>query len=183
MRWSGSVISWSFGINPSWDDLTGLSNRKGFFTLANHHISVSHRTGRPFLIGFADLDGMKDINDTYGHQEGNRALVEAATVLRDSVRQSDILARVGGDEFALLVADADCTSAQIVIERVTTKVRQRNAEMVRPYELSLSIGVVSSQDVGSADLDDLLARADGLMYRHKQEGRTRRPTLTPEPTT
>ena len=80
------------------DDLTGLNNWKGFMALASHHLSLATRTGTPFLIGFIDLDGMKFINDTFGHQEGNRALVETASLLRDSFRQSDILARFGGDQ-------------------------------------------------------------------------------------
>jgi diguanylate cyclase (GGDEF)-like protein len=78
------------------DDLTGLHNRRGFLTLAQHQVKVAYRTGKPFLLAFLDLDGLKQINDTFGHQEGNRALVETANILRDSFRQCDILARIGG---------------------------------------------------------------------------------------
>ena len=87
------------------DDLTGLHNRRGFLALGESYVRLANRSGMPYLIAFIDLDGLKRINDTFGHQEGNRTLVEAAGILKDSCRQSDILARLGGDEFALLIAD------------------------------------------------------------------------------
>src|SRR5260370_22698888 len=87
------------------DDLTGLYNRRGFLTLAEHHVRLACRTGKPFLVAFADLDVLKQTNAPFSHQEGNRALVEAAAVLRTSVRHSDVVARLGGDEFAALMLE------------------------------------------------------------------------------
>jgi two-component system, cell cycle response regulator len=150
------------------DDLTGLNNRKGFLRMANHHVALANRTGAPFLVAFIDLDGMKQINDTFGHQEGNRALVEIANILRDSFRQSDILARFGGDEFVVLVTETGEDGIDIVTDRVQHKVRFHNACPGRPYQLSLSIGAVGSSGAISADLDEMLQGADALMYRHKQ---------------
>ena len=155
------------------DDLTGLSNRKGFMGLANHHVKLAARTGAPFLVGFIDLDDMKQINDTYGHQEGNRALVETANILRDSVRQSDILGRYGGDEFVVLVTDTHAKAISIVTDRVLEKTRSRNVHPERRYELSLSIGVVSSLSMRSPDLEQLIQDADAEMYRHKRDKRAR----------
>src|SRR2546421_2508550 len=103
------------------DDLTGLNNRRGFFALAEHHANLAYRTGKMFLVAFVDLDGLKQINDTFGHQEGNRALVDTAIVLRDSFRQSDILARLGGDEFAILVTDAAENDLEAVRQRIELK--------------------------------------------------------------
>ena len=151
------------------DDLTGLNNREGFVTLAGHHVSVALRTEASFLVGFVDLDYMKQINDTFGHQEGNRALVETATILKDAFRQSDILARFGGDEFAVLVTDASEESIPILTIRLQDKVASRNARRERPYELSLSIGLVDSSSVESVDLDYMLNRADSLMYEQKRQ--------------
>jgi diguanylate cyclase (GGDEF)-like protein len=151
------------------DDLTGLCNRKGFLNLAAHHAKLSRRTGKTFLVGFIDLDGMKHINDTFGHQEGNHALMEAAAVLKESFRQSDILARYGGDEFAVLVSDAPEGSTATVMDRVQEKLRIRNAQPGRRYRLSLSIGIVASDASSSPDLEDLLHQADALMYRSKRE--------------
>lgn len=153
------------------DDLTGLSNRRGFLALAEHHMKVAYRTGRPFLIAFVDLDGMKQINDTFGHQEGNRALVDTANILRDSFRQSDILARMGGDEFAILVADAAKDSIATVINRVQEKLRCKNAGPNRRYPLAFSIGIVPGDSEQISNLEKLLDRADAAMYEQKQRKR------------
>jgi two-component system, cell cycle response regulator len=156
------------------DDLTGLSNLKGFLRLADHHAQLAYRLGKVFLVGFIDLDGMKRINDTFGHQEGNHALVEAANVLRDSLRQCDILARYGGDEFAVLISDAVDVSAPTVVERIHAKVQACNGQSGRRYELSLSIGIVASDPSQPPDLEQLLHRADALMYQDKQKRRLAR---------
>lgn len=156
------------------DDLTGLSNRKGFLSLASQHAKLAYRTARPFLVGFIDLDGLKHINDTFGHQEGNRALVETAGVLRDAFRQSDILARYGGDEFAVLVSDTGDNAARLIVNRVHERVGARNTQPDRRYLLSLSIGIVASSMAPSADLEQLLHRADALMYQQKRDHQLRR---------
>jgi diguanylate cyclase (GGDEF)-like protein len=153
------------------DDLTGLNNRKGFLCLARHHVKLAARTGASFLVGFIDLDGMKEINDTHGHQEGNRALVETANILRDSFRQSDILGRFGGDEFVALVTDTDISVVPIVKKRILEKTRSRNVHPERRYLLSLSIGLVGSASVAPPDLEQLLQLADAEMYRDKREKR------------
>jgi len=150
------------------DDLTGLYNRRGFLTLAEHHALLAYRTGRPFLLAFVDLDGMKQINDKYGHQEGNRALVEAAEVLRDSVRHSDILARLGGDEFASLMLEAGQDTIPTVVRRVQQKLDSCNAMLERRYDLCLSIGIVPGNMTHLPDIEQLLSEADTLMYRNKQ---------------
>ena len=155
------------------DDLTGLSNRRSFLSLANHHARLAHRTGSTFLVGFIDLDGLKHINDTFGHQEGNHALLDTANVLRDSFRQSDILGRYGGDEFAVVVSDAAEGSAATVMNRVLEKVRVRNAQRGVRYPLSLSIGIAASDPMRSPDLGQLLHRADTLMYQQKRQRRLR----------
>jgi diguanylate cyclase (GGDEF)-like protein/PAS domain S-box-containing protein len=150
------------------DDLTGLHNRRGFLALAEHHMKLAHRMGKPFLLAFVDLDGMKQINDTFGHQEGNRALVDAAHVLKDSFRQSDILARLGGDEFAILVADASGNSIGAVLHRTQRKLSSFNVAPGRRYELSFSIGVIAPDITQLADLEQLLSQADAVMYEQKQ---------------
>jgi two-component system cell cycle response regulator len=153
------------------DDLTGLSNRRGFVSLAAQHARLSRRTGRTFLVGFIDLDGLKQINDTFGHQEGNHALVDTAGALRNSFRQCDILARYGGDEFTVLIADAAEGQAATVVDRVQHHVKVCNRRPGRLYDLSLSIGIVSSESQPSASIESLLHRADELMYEQKQDRR------------
>lgn len=150
------------------DDLTGLNNRRGFLSLGQHQLKLAYRTGRPFLLAFFDLDGLKRINDTFGHQEGNRAIVDAANVLKDSLRQSDILARLGGDEFAALIVDSQSDNAETVTRRIEQKLSALNASSGRSYELSFSIGIVAADSSQPADLETLLSRADALMYERKK---------------
>jgi two-component system cell cycle response regulator len=156
------------------DDLTGLSNRKGFLNLANQHAKLAYRSRRSFLVGFIDLDGLKQINDTFGHQEGNRALVEAANVLKDSFRLSDILGRLGGDEFAMVITDASEDSIATVMERVEEKLRLCNAHANRGYALAMSMGIVASDPAQISDLEALLHHADALMYQQKSAKRVSR---------
>ncbi len=151
------------------DDLTGLYNRKGFFALAEHRMKVANRTGEPFSIAFIDLDGLKQINDRFGHQEGNRALVDTANVLRECFRESDIVARLGGDEFAIFVAEA----AENKIAGITSRIQQTlavcNKAVDRQYRLSFSTGIVLAGGPKTADLETLLALADRLMYQQKSK--------------
>jgi len=156
------------------DELTGIYNRRGFLSVTQHQIRLANRTGKPFLVAFVDLDGMKQINDTFGHQEGNRALVQAANILRDSFRQSDVLARIGGDEFAIFVADASMDSAGTVTHRVQQKLDSCNADPSRRYHLSFSIGVVPGNDSQGCGIEEILARADALMYQQKRSKRSSR---------
>jgi two-component system, cell cycle response regulator len=149
------------------DELTGLNNRRGFLALGEHYVKLAYRSATLFMVAFIDLDDMKKINDRFGHQEGNRALVEAANVLKDSCRRSDILGRIGGDEFAILIVDADVTCGNVVLHRIQQKLDSRNASGDRRYLLSLSIGVVAANVTQYADLQQLLGQADALMYEEK----------------
>ena len=151
------------------DELTGLNNRRGFLALGEHYVKLANRSGMPFMVAFVDLDGMKKINDTFGHQEGNRALVEAANVLRDSCRRSDILCRFGGDEFAILIADVNTKCGDVVLRRIQQKLRFCNATAGRRYALSLSVGIVAANVTEPADLEQLLHEADSVMYTQKQK--------------
>jgi diguanylate cyclase (GGDEF)-like protein len=156
------------------DDLTGLYNRRGFLTLTQHQIKLACRTGKFFLVAFIDLDGLKQINDTFGHQEGNHALVETANILRDSFRQCDILARIGGDEFAVFVADATQDNGDIVKQRVQQKLELCNTDPSRRYQLSFSVGVVPANGSNGCDIEQILVQADAAMYEQKQSKRCSR---------
>jgi len=160
------------------DDLTGFNNRRGFLALAEHHANLACRTGKTFLLAFVDLDGLKRINDTFGHQEGNRALVDTSIVLRDSFRQSDILARLGGDEFAILVAEAAENDIEAVRHRIDRKLCSFNADPGRRYDLSFSVGIVPNDATQHSNLEHLLSQADALMYRQKQSNKDSREFLT-----
>ncbi len=153
------------------DDLTGLHNRRGFLTLAEQQVKQARRTGKGFLLILADLDGLKQINETFGHQEGNQALAETANVLKDSFRQSDILSRLGGDEFGVLAADASEGSAEVVRNRLQQKIAARNQQPNRRYLLSLSVGIVAYDPVQPRSLENLMEQADARMQEQKRNRR------------
>lgn len=150
------------------DELTGLYNRRGFISLARQQIKTAERMSRDVVHVFLDVDGMKQINDTFGHREGDLALIETADILRATFRESDVLARMGGDEFAVLALETSENAAEALIERLRRQVFERNQRGHRPYALSFSVGSTRHAAGTPCLLDDLLARADGLMYEQKR---------------
>jgi diguanylate cyclase (GGDEF)-like protein/PAS domain S-box-containing protein len=148
------------------DDLTGLYNRRGFLTLFQQQVKVADRTKKNMLLFFADLDKMKQINDTLGHQEGDKALIEIATILKEVFRESDIIGRMGGDEFAILVLDTTDETKEVLLKRLLNYLDDYNRS--RSYTLSLSIGIAPYDPKKPLSLDDLMAQADTLMYEEKR---------------
>lgn len=151
------------------DELTGLYNRRGFFTLAHQHCKQAERKRRGLLLVFIDVDGLKQINDTLGHVVGDTALVTLASALRHSFRESDILARLGGDEFAALVLEADPEIAPIPLRRLLATLDEFNRGGTLPLPLSVSIGMAFFDPDHPRSIDSLLAIADGRMYARKRE--------------
>ncbi len=154
------------------DDLTGLYNRRGFLALAEQHLRMIQRKGAALLI-YLDLDDLKMINDSYGHLEGNRALIVTANVLRACFRQSDILARLGGDEFCVLMTDAGQDSAQQVRKRIQQRSDFINSLSSWNFRLSLSVGIADVPVVHQPPLDQLLRTADAQMYEEKKNKQLR----------
>ncbi|MEO6121527.1 MAG: diguanylate cyclase, partial [Acidimicrobiales bacterium] len=154
------------------DELTGLRNRRGFLTLADQQLKVAARAGRPLQLVFIDIDAMKTINDTYGHAEGDRTLVTVGGLLRDTFRSSDIVARVGGDEFCVLVVD-DGGIGDANLEPRIAALRSIAARPGQPYQLSLSLGLARVEANSTVSVEDLLGRADGAMYQDKASPRRR----------
>lgn len=122
------------------DELTGLYNRRGFLTLATRDLRVARRSDETLHVAFADLDDLKRVNDTVGRAVGDRALRDAAAVLRQTFRDSDLVARIGGDEYAVLVRHAGPGSADVLADRLKRQVREFNRRAARPYQLSISLG-------------------------------------------
>lgn len=149
------------------DELTKLHNRRGFLTLGQQQLKIANRTKRGMLLFFIDLDNMKKINDTLGHHEGDLALMEIATVLRETFRDYDIIARIGGDEFVVLAIDVSESSAEIITARLRENLRIRNSYGKHPYKLSISMGTVYQDSEFPCSINELLARADSLMYEQK----------------
>lgn len=155
------------------DDLTKLYNRRGFLTLAERHLKLAARKKTGVFLLFADLDGLKIINDTFGHLEGDRALIDAADILRNSFRSADIIARLGGDEFTVFPIEAAAESASILIGRLDEQLQRHNeANQSRGYRLALSVGIARFDPDSSWSIDQLLEHADQALYKQK---RLRRP--------
>ncbi len=156
------------------DELTGLYNRRGFFTLAVQHIHLAQRVKKGVLLIFADIDGMKTINDTLGHGQGDQALIDAAGVLKQTYRSADIIARVGGDEFAILAVTGARPETGSLPERLSEQIANFNATHQRPYKLSFSTGMAHWPPGKPVDLDLLLSEADARMYEDKRARKDRR---------
>jgi len=154
------------------DQLTGLHNRRGFLNLAEQQLKISDRTKKGFLFFFADLDGMKWINDTLGHTEGDNALIEAAAVFKETFRASDIIARMGGDEFSILAINMAEENADIYMARLQDQIDKYNNKENRRYSISISVGY-SFYDPGKpCSIDELMVEADERMYEQKRSKKT-----------
>lgn len=149
------------------DELTGLYNRRGFTELAQQHLKLARRTARAILLVYVDLDDLKSINDILGHQVGDEALIRVADLLRESFRQSDIIARIGGDEFAVMALEASEENEDQLLKRLKARAREVNQEEDAPYQFSISVGAARFTGDRALRLEDLLAQVDEAMYQEK----------------
>jgi len=149
------------------DDLTGLYNRRGFSDLGSQYLKLGRRTGRGAGLVFLDLDRFKTINDTLGHHVGDRALMRTADVLRTTFRKSDLIARMGGDEFAVLAQDS-WEAPEVLAQRVRDAFAGFNSTTREPYQLNVSVGATRTDGETRVRLEDLLEAADGAMYEEKR---------------
>ncbi|MDJ0741344.1 MAG: sensor domain-containing diguanylate cyclase [Gammaproteobacteria bacterium] len=150
------------------DELTGITNRRGFLILANYSLRFSARNKIPASLIFLDLDGFKNINDSFGHAEGDRALRLFADTLRDTFRESDVVARLGGDEFAVLLSRSPLQEAQEAIDRLIDAVDALNRDTGNGYTIGCSHGIVAFDPARHDTPEDLLADGDALMYEIKK---------------
>ena len=150
------------------DDLTGLYNRRGFADLGEQYLKLARRSSRGVTLVYLDLDRFKTINDTLGHHVGDRALLKVADILKATFRRSDIIARMGGDEFAVLAPDSSGDNADMLLGRLRERVAEFNRSNREPYQLAISLGMARVEDDSRVRLEDLLARADEAMYGEKR---------------
>ncbi|HRT27069.1 MAG TPA: diguanylate cyclase, partial [Syntrophales bacterium] len=151
------------------DQLTGLYNRRGFITLAEQQMRNVERSKKGLFLIFADLDNLKKINDTLGHRAGDERLVQLAGILRKTFRKADVIARIGGDEFAVLAEDNMLANPDTIRSRLQRQIDLYNAKAGKDTEvLSLSIGIVRYNPEEPETVDNLMSRADTRMYEHKK---------------
>ncbi len=156
------------------DELTGLSNRRGFEMLGERLLAAARRLRLPLTVVYADLDNMKAINDRFGHEAGDRALKETARIIETVLRGSDVIARLGGDEFGAILAGAESDAAGSAVARIEAELTKRNAAGDEPFDLSLSVGVAEALPAEETTLAELTAAADAVMYQAKREDRAGR---------
>ena len=155
------------------DELTGLYNRRGFSALAEHQLKISNRIGQGHFLLYADLDGLKNINDTIGHKGGDRVLISTADILRTTFRNSDIIARMGGDEFVVFPIGIDGDDIDMNVSRLQNTIEVHNSKEAPASRISLSVGVAFYDPESPCSVDELLAKADNAMYENKKLKRRR----------
>ncbi|MDH5537200.1 MAG: sensor domain-containing diguanylate cyclase [Betaproteobacteria bacterium] len=153
------------------DELTAVSNRRGFLVLAQHSLHLCVRERLPASLVYMDLDKLKPINDTFGHAEGDRALTAFAEQLKIAGRDSDVFARLGGDEFVMLLINTTRERAERVVARLRQSVANYNREAGRGYDIVFSHGIVEFNPEKHYTIDAMLAEGDSLMYRLKKSRR------------
>jgi two-component system, cell cycle response regulator len=150
------------------DELTGLHNRRGFLALARQQLKVAARNREGVLLFFADIDNLKEINDRYGHPEGDLAVVQAADAIKHTFCDSDVVARLGGDEFAVLALETSAQYQEAILHRLSENLDRLKAGETH-YTVALSVGAARLDPEHPLSLADLMSQADRDMY--KQKGR------------
>jgi diguanylate cyclase (GGDEF)-like protein len=153
------------------DELTGLYNRRGFLTFADQLIKMADRSRSAIWLVFADVDDLKWINDTFGHAQGDLALTELAKILRDTFRESDVVARIGGDEFVVLAVENTRGNSERLTARLEERIAIRNRRTKRPFPLSLSVGCAYFDPDSPMSVESLLEVGDARMYEQKRARR------------
>jgi len=151
------------------DQMTGLANRRQLHNVSDYHFQLARRNQLQVFLMFIDMDNLKNINDQFGHETGDGAIVEMANLLKTTLRGADIIARVGGDEFVILFHCNIEDGGTMVISRVEQAIDRRNAKTKRPYHLSASFGLAHAKPNDTVSLSDLMSVADNAMYDQKMQ--------------
>jgi diguanylate cyclase (GGDEF)-like protein len=161
------------------DELTGLPNRRAFLQIADHELEVAKRTRSANAVLFVDADGLKEVNDRFGHAAGDAMLRELADILRSELRQADLVARLGGDEFVVLLSRDTSVEGDEIIARLQAEADRRNDAGNHPYRLAFSVGTAVFDPASPVGIDDLLRDADAEMYQRKRAKQLARAGASP----
>lgn len=152
------------------DELTGLYNRRGFYNLAQKSVDLAQKSNNNGFLFFADMDGLKQINDTYGHEEGDNAILAMTGILKSAFRSNDIIARFGGDEFTILAITSYEFYEDLVYGKIRDLIDDYNNKSKKSYKLSISFGCASfRKDEENISVDLLISKADNLLYEEKRK--------------
>lgn len=158
-------------VYATMDILTGTLNRRAGLVILEKQIQLCKRNDWDLTICYIDVDGLKEVNDTYGHQEGDDYILFITSVLKEIIRESDGLCRLGGDEFLLVLPECDIAKADMVLNRIVKSLDEHNERRAKPYKLSFSYGLVKYDFNEQPKIGRLIARADMEMYKHKNKKR------------
>jgi diguanylate cyclase (GGDEF)-like protein/PAS domain S-box-containing protein len=150
------------------DELTGLNNRRGFFSFGLQQLKIAKRLKKDCYLVFLDIDNLKEVNDAHGHAAGDQLLQAVAAILRKILRESDVVGRMGGDEFAILAMRSRGVGERSLLARIDENLRAVRMKDYPRLRLSVSMGLVRIKPKGADQLDDVLAQADFLMYQEKR---------------
>lgn len=151
------------------DDLTGLYNRRGFFSKALQKYYIAKALKQNGILFYADMDGLKMINDTFGHEEGDIAITAMADILKNTFSAEDVIGRIGGDEFTILCLDKAPGFLEIALANIRSYCDSYNTYCGKPYKLSITLGALPFSHAAEDSLENLLSRADKLLYNNKKE--------------
>jgi len=150
------------------DELTMVPNKRGFELFSKRALTLCKRMGCPASLMFIDLDKFKPINDAFGHAEGDRALQDFSSILKDTFRDSDIVGRIGGDEFAVFQVDCSAKACENNLKRLQKNVTTFNSQSSKNYNIEFSVGIVEYNNQRHESIHHMLADADNLMYKQKK---------------
>lgn len=151
------------------DEMTKVYNRRGFFHLAQNQLELGQRMGKACALFLIDVDYLKEINDTFGHAEGDLALLETVECLTKTFRHSDVIGRIGGDEFAIFTLNVDQEKGKALLQKLFETLQKLNAKQKHPFELSFSSGGVYLKEGENSSLEELLKKADASLYVEKRK--------------
>jgi diguanylate cyclase (GGDEF)-like protein len=150
------------------DELTKISNRRGFLMLAQNSLNLCERQGKPATLVYMDLNKFKQINDTYGHAEGDRALSAFGDIMRSTFRDSDLFSRIGGDEFVVLLTNSSPKNAELVMGKFNKAIEEYNLQAMRGYDLSFTYGLIDYEPGKYSGIEAFLSASDAIMYERKK---------------
>ncbi len=152
----------------NFDSLTGSCSRRYGLNLLNRQIKLARRRKTPVLLAYTDIDNFKYINDNFGHEEGDKVLKNVVKLLKSTLREIDIICRMGGDEFLLIFPDSSLKDASLIKERINKNLTRLNHYLKKPYKIDLSIGLSGYNPDIPLPIDELIRIADKKMYEDKK---------------
>jgi len=152
-----------------YDTLTGSCNRGYDLVLLDRQFKLAERNKSSLLLAYTDIDNFKDINDTFGHEEGDKVLKKVVKLLKSTLREIDIICRMGGDEFLLIFPDSSLKEAPLIKERLDTNLTKLNQALKKSYKIEISIGLSYYNPSNPLSIDELIRIADKKMYEEKKK--------------